>query len=455
MREKLRGSAVRRLLKLFVQEKTFVLSSIKRAVHKFLLQKPDLNRASSILGMLKPNGLHVTEMFDSNESFFSCGEAVLGVGSHNFKLEVMDEEHIAACGRGCKEKGQVLESCYFWKLRQCIERGWKPVVDETSEGGIMPLYEVSGNYKKVDIFIDTVSQEMKKMEDSGMAVKGVPGVGDIINPLGAVLKRSDEARAEVIAGVRILDQVSLAKASEILVGMGLPKVKVRISTDLTASGVNLRALTPPFRYPSLADGLRIVSRNDWLGKGDVSRYFNEFPLARESHHLFWVWLLGAYYCLVRCCFGFGPSPFYCSTWSAEFRSWMLAKNVLLCCHMMDDWLVASETEEGCRQKLGVVSNTLTRVGLTMEPSKEEYGQRLLYLGVLIDTISMTVRFEPTNAKCMRLELERHLGVLRSGRDLDKTTIRHVCGKLEWYAGSVLQAGRTHIRSWWLYTFRSK
>ena len=99
MREKLRGSAVRRLLKLFVQEKTFVLSSIKRAVHKFLLQKPELNRASSILGMLKPNGLHVTEMFDSNESFFSCGEAVLGVGSHNFKLEVMDEEHIAACGR--------------------------------------------------------------------------------------------------------------------------------------------------------------------------------------------------------------------------------------------------------------------------------------------------------------------------------------------------------------------
>ena len=44
---------------------------------------------------------------------------------------------------------------------------WKPAVDETSEGGIMPLYEVSRNYKKVDIVIDTVWYGGKRRAGGG------------------------------------------------------------------------------------------------------------------------------------------------------------------------------------------------------------------------------------------------------------------------------------------------
>ena len=41
-------------------------------------------------------------------------------------------------------------------------------MDETSEGGIMPLYEVSRNYKKVDIvIIDTVGYGGKRRAGGG------------------------------------------------------------------------------------------------------------------------------------------------------------------------------------------------------------------------------------------------------------------------------------------------
>ena len=47
-------------------------------------------------------------------------------------------------------------------------------MDETSEGGIMPLYEVSRNYKKVDIVIDTVWYGGKRRAGGGWVLGSSP-----------------------------------------------------------------------------------------------------------------------------------------------------------------------------------------------------------------------------------------------------------------------------------------
>jgi len=226
---------------------------------------------------------------------------------------------------------------------------------------------------------------------------------------------------------------------------GIPLSR-RISTDATATGLNRAAYTPPFRYPTIGDGLALVSRDCWLAKGDVSRYFFEFPLAQEAWWMFVVFFMGQLWMYTRCCFGFSPCPYYCSTWSAEFRSWVLAENVP-CSHMVDDWLTCGKTRECASSNLRKIADVLTAVGLTMSLEKEEVAQRLVFLGILIDTVRMSVSIDATQAKGFCLQLQGYLELIERGAHLDAGTVRHVCGKLNWYA-EVVQSGRMKVRSWW-------
>ena len=47
--------------------------------------------------------------------------------------------------------------------------------------------------------------------------------------------------------------------------MGFKKIKVRAAVDVSATGVNDASPKPPFRYASVQDGLKMVTRGCWLG----------------------------------------------------------------------------------------------------------------------------------------------------------------------------------------------
>jgi hypothetical protein len=118
-------------------------------------------------------------------------------------------------------------------------------------------------------------------------------------------------------------------------------------------------------------------------------------------------------------------------------------------HMMDDFLLAGDSREEAERKMDVLIKMLESVGFHMAPEKTEYGQQLVFLGVLIDSVNMTLRFESVQAKGMKAQMESYAQQLRRRDDLDHTTIRHVCGKLNWYC-EVVQSGRCHTKAWWLY-----
>ena len=56
-------------------------------------------------------------------------------------------------------------------------------------------------------------------------------------PINAVIKNSDRNRARTIAHINITDQDSLTRASSALVAQGLSKIKIRLTTDHSATGV--------------------------------------------------------------------------------------------------------------------------------------------------------------------------------------------------------------------------
>jgi hypothetical protein len=212
--------------------------------------------------------------------------------------------------------------------------------------------------------------------------------------------------------------------------------------------VNRAAYKPPFRYPGIADGIRIIKRDCYIVKADVSRYFYLFPLAIMARWLFLVRYLGVLYVLVRCMFGFSACPYYCSTWSAEFRSWVIAAGIP-CSHMMDDWLSMGATADEAQENMHRIKELLGRAGVLFGDDKDGIGQQLVFLGIKINTVTMRMSFDALQAKAVRIQLDDYLKVLESNKQVDATSIRSMAGKLGWYS-EVLQSGRIHLRSWWAY-----
>ena len=53
--------------------------------------------------------------------------------------------------------------------------------------------------------------------------------------------------------------------------------------------------------------------------------------------------------------------------------------------MVDDYLVSGESQEEVKDKLKAVTALFVLVGFSLAVEKEEIGQRISFLGVLIDT----------------------------------------------------------------------
>ena len=147
-------------------------------------------------------------------------------------------------------------------------------------------------------------------------------------------------------------------------------------------------------------------------------------------------------------FCFGPCPYYASTWSAEIRQWMVSAG-LDPAFLMDDWFETGSTEAEARARMARLADILKRAGYDMAEDKFGFGQLMVFLGILIDTTTMTCRIDATQAAGFKQQLMIYVERLRSGKSLDLQTVRHVAGKLGWYC-EVLLSGRMHLNQWWLY-----
>jgi hypothetical protein len=117
--------------------------------------------------------------------------------------------------------------------------------------------------------------------------------------------------------------------------------------------------------------------------------------------------------------------------------------------IVDDWFTAAQQLKQVLAQMSQMSSVFESIGFTMQSEKYKYGQQVLFLGILIDSTTMTVRIDAVVAKSFRLELEIYLVVLIGGKHLDYHLIRPICGKLNWFA-EILQSGRLHIHSFWNY-----
>jgi hypothetical protein len=89
------------------------------------------------------------------------------------------------------------------------------------------------------------------------------------------------------------------------------------------------------------------------------------------------------------------------------------------------------------------------VGFAIAHEKTAIAQRMVHLGFLIDTVSMTLSFDALNAAAFAIELRKCRTTLAAGHHLPLSVVQRIAGKLNNYS-EVLQAGRARIRLWYAY-----
>ena len=138
---------------------------------------------------------------------------------------------------------------------------------------------------------------------------GAPLAGRWLSPMGSVVKKSDLSRCFVLTQIRIVDQSSLHAANAALRAINEKEVKVRISTDLTASGVNGACVTPHFSHSSIHTSLELVTPGCGLAVGDLTRWFQQFKFSAHARRFFDVTLSGVRYENSSLPLGFGQAPY--------------------------------------------------------------------------------------------------------------------------------------------------
>ena len=114
---------------------------------------------------------------------------------------------------------------------------------------------------------------------------------------------------------------------------------------------------------------------------------------------------------------------------------------------MDDWLVSDTSLSKAKAQMDTVARTLESVGIEMAEDKYGFGQQLTFTGILIDTVTMSVRIDKDQAGAFLVQLRLYRQQLLSHSHLSEDSLRHLAGKLNWFS-EVCQGGRIHIHSLW-------
>ena len=238
-----------------VTTKTLSVARLKRSIIRAM--------SDSASTVPPPSTLCVEDMF--RPDMFASGSVPLPLSDRRLDAAAIVSRHVAACP-SCAFHGSLQNDCYMSTMIRCITHGWAPPVDLSTAG---PQFwtPYRGNHLSASIFPGFVSSQIDNLAAARAIYPATPLLRAItpllLNPLGVVIRPSDQARARLTLDTDLSSQEALDSVNAALVADGLKPIKGRLVLDNSMSHINAHAATLPFQFSSIDDFAAFIEPGWW------------------------------------------------------------------------------------------------------------------------------------------------------------------------------------------------
>ena len=226
--------------------------------------------------------------------------------------------------------------------------------------------------------------------------------------------------------------------------------KVRLIHDCSrpsGAAVNDLAEHSPFTYQSLQDAVDLITPGCFLGKIDCQSAYRSVKTHPNDHvvtGLAWTFKgdrSHTYLVDKRLPFGSRLAPGIFNELSQAVRRIMYARGYKGIVAYLDDFFCCGRTRTECQDAMDALRVLLRKLGFAINYSKiEGPTTRLTFLGITLDTLSMTTQIPEDKMGELRQELLVWMGKNR----VTKRQMQSLAGKLNW-ATQCVYGGRYHLR----------
>ena len=255
---------------------------------------------------------------------------------------------------------------------------------------------------------------------------------------------------EIEDGNYIVTNPSAVTLVSPLAAIEKPDGDVRLIHDLShplGSSLNDYATKEECQYESLQDALDSLSPNMYMAKCDLKWAYRSVPI-RPDHSpltgLQWTFkgdnspttLMDT-----TLCFGARKSPAHFNRVTKSIKR-MMVRRGFNCSVFLDDFLLYEDTMEQCAAALTTLIALLRSLGFRINWKKVvDPCQRLVFLGIEIDTVNNKLSLDPDKAT----QLISTLDQTTSKKRLSKKQLQKLAGKLNW-ACNVFTWGRAFMNT---------
>jgi Reverse transcriptase (RNA-dependent DNA polymerase)/Reverse transcriptase-like len=392
------------------------------------------------LSLLKPHALNPRAM----ASKIICTAGNRRIHDCPLKPEVMREDHL-------RMHSDCDQSCYFWHLYKVAANGYSVPNKHYRhrQQPNHPPFISFGSHSQLALDKQLLGSDAIAEGDSvPQFAKGSQTKTVMTNALLSVVKNSARLEALLKTGIDVVDEASMTAVNDS--GSMEKPLTCRVCLDLSGSGLNASLPDFPFSYASSADAVAMMTPGCWMAKLDIKSEFLTMGLAYDSRHLFGFRRGDKKWYYKRCPFGGKLFPALASAFMAEVLAVARSLGCERALVYMDDFLVMGDSREECQRNLDLLISILTRQGWTVADEKTSLpAQRIEFLGIVFDSLSMTMSADPSKADAVLYKLEAarsSVDALLSGRAraFDVEIIQSLAGNLVWFSG-VITCGRLYTR----------
>lgn len=398
---------------------------LRRVARRFIREElrtvKGMGKEAKILS--KPSALCVAEMVtDVNMTY---GDEA--ISDCPLKPDEMRKDHLWM-------HGSCTADCYFWKLYNVAKNGWR--LPNTR----YRLKIIKKNHPPFDYFGSCSQTSLAKQLDVAGAVEDVPpGDTVFINPMLSVIRNSDLYRASEV-GFDVKDEASLLAANAVLE----PPIKVRVCLDAGANGQNGAQPDFPFSYASINDAIALMTPGCYMAKLDLSNMYLTLGLAMKTRKHFGFVNAGGKKRYKRMPFGAKLAPSVLIAFMAEVLAIAAAHGITTVVNYMDDFFIVGDSYASCLYNLNFIISILTRHGWSIAEEKTVLPcQVLTFIGIQLDSRTMTLTIEPDKAKAVLFKFESARSALLS-RKMIPSILYSLAGNCMWFA-SVITVGKLYTR----------